>query len=453
MPRGDYALLYSVDDKSDRKSFLVSESKIKREDRVFYRSFTELCKGQLKQCNDPYYIFGYETFGIILYGFCKWLIQDLKKEGIENILFFSRDGYIMKRAFELVPGHEDFIDDYIHVSRRSLRVPLLWKHDRASVSELQPTAYISMEDLLVSLGLEPDTYAERLEKNGLHLSTVIKDTDIECNDKVACFLQDIWSDVVSNSKKEYESLTTYIDQLNIPSKVAVVDIGWRGTMQYFLGKALDSMGKNVHLRGYYITLSSSMKRGIDIHGYLQNVDGTGKGCNLLRGYVGLIETLFLKPEGSAKKYEIAPDGHAVPVLFHCEYKGKGDALPIEIEAVQKIQEGALQFIRDQIDSVRGTRKEYCFSSETAFANLNHFGNHPTLCDLKMFSHFRFYNGTVTCLAEAKPVWHYLMKPKELKQDFYGCRWRTGFMKNLFKIPLPYYTVLQIMVKLTVRSQE
>ena len=453
LPRRDHVLMYSVDDKPNRKSFLIGETKIKREDREFYQGFTELCERQLKQCDDLYYMFGYETFGTILYGFCKWLIRDLKNENIENILFFSRDGYIMKRAFELVPGHEDFTADYIHVSRRSLRVPLLWKYDRASVSELQPTAYISMEDLLVSVGLEPDTYAERLEKSGLHLNAVIKDTDIECNDKVVCFLQDIWPDVVSNSKKEYESLTAYLEQLNIPSKVAVIDIGWRGTMQYFLGQDLDSMGKNIHLRGYYITLSSSMKRGIDIHGFLQNVDGTGNGCDLLRGYVGLIETLFLKPEGSAKKYEIAPDGHALPVLFDCEYRDEGDALPMEIAAVQKIQEGALQFIRDHIACVREAQKELSFSSETAFASLNRFGNHPTLRELKMFSHFRFYNGTTTYLAEAKPVWHYLRKPKELKQDFYGCRWRTGFMKNLFKLPLPYYTILQTLVKLTVRSQE
>lgn len=445
-------MLYSVD-KSDRKSFLVNESKIEREDREFYRRFTELCQKNLKQRSDPYYIFGYETFGIVLYGFCKWLIQDLKKEGIESILFFSRDGYIMKRAFELVPGHEDFAADYIHVSRRCLRVPLLWQYDRAYINELQPTTYISMEDLLVSLGLEPDAYAERLEKSGLHLNTVIKDTDIERNDKVVRFLQDIWPDVVSNSKKEYESLTTYLDRLNIPSKTAVVDIGWRGTMQYFLGKVLDSMGKQVHLRGYYITLSSSMKRGIDIHGYLQNVDGAGKGCDLLRGYVGLIETLFLKPEGSTKKYEIAPDGHARPVLFDCEYKNEGDTLPIEIASVQKLQEGALQFIRDYVDLVQDRKKEHCFSSETAFASINRFGNYPTMRELRMFSHFRFYNGTTTYLAEARPLWHYLRKPKELKQDFYGCRWRTGFMKNLFKIPLPYYTVFQIMIKLTVRSQE
>lgn len=446
-------MLYGVDDKSDRKSFLVNETKIKQEDREFYRSFIELCQRQLKQCDDPYYVFGYETFGTILYGFCKWLIQDLKKEGIKRILFFSRDGYIMKRAFELVSGHEDFVIDYIHVSRRSLRVPLLWQYDRAYINELQPTTYISMEDLLISLGLEPVEYVDRLKECDFNLNTIIKDTDIECNDKVICFLQDIWPDVVSNSKKEHENLTTYLDQLNIETKVAVVDIGWRGTMQYFLGKVLDSMGKQVHLRGYYITLSSSMKRGIDIHGYLQNVDGTSKGCNLLRGYMGLIETLFLKPEGSTKKYEIDSDGHAWPVLFDCEYKNKDDTLPIEIISVQKIQKGALQFVRNYVDLVQEGKKEYCYSSETAFASLNRFGNYPTFRELKMFSHFRFYNGTTTYLAEAKPFWYYIRKPKELKRDFYGCKWRTGFMKNLFKIPFPYYTVFQIMIKLTVRNQE
>ena len=36
-----------------------------------------------------YYKFGYETFGIILYGFCVWMINDMRREGIKRILFFS----------------------------------------------------------------------------------------------------------------------------------------------------------------------------------------------------------------------------------------------------------------------------------------------------------------------------------------------------------------------------
>ena len=217
------------------------------------------------------------------------------------------------------------------------------------------------------------------------------------------------------------------------------------SMQYFLGKMLESMRRGGHLRGYYITLSSSMKKGLDMHGYLQGVDGNSKGCNLLRGYVGLIETLFLKPDGSVRNYKIE-NGEVVPELFTCEYIEKDGSYSKEIRAVQNVQKGALQFIEDYISD--GMDKNDNFSPKTAFANLSHFSNHPTLKNLEMFADFKFYNGTTTYLARAGRLRQYVLHPGKLKEDFYGCRWRIGFMKNLFKIPFPYYWLFQLLMKMT-----
>lgn len=103
-------------------------------------------------------------------------------------------------------------------------------------------------------------------------------------------------------------------------------------------------------------------------------------------------------------------------------------------------------VEDYISSCFSARYE--FESETAFANLSYFANHPTLEALKMFADFRFYNGTVSHLAMAKPIKRYIFHPKMLKEDFYGCRWRVGFIRNFFKIPLPYYTLFRILMKMT-----
>ena len=65
----------------------------------FYKVFEDFIEQTEKKTGNPYYQFGYETFGIILYGFCKWMIRDLKKRNIRKVVFFSRDGYIMKKGF------------------------------------------------------------------------------------------------------------------------------------------------------------------------------------------------------------------------------------------------------------------------------------------------------------------------------------------------------------------
>lgn len=433
--------------KESRLQYFLKHPKISREDQKFYKALEDLCNKNEHTKENAYYRFGYETFGIILYGFCKWLIADLKKQKICHILFFSRDGYIIKKAFEKMQESKEFNSDYIYVSRRSLRVPLLQKYESPCLKAICPTKYISIEDLLVSLGLAPQCYRELVDKYGFTFRTVVKDVEIEKSVPLKGLLNEIWEDVVHNSEVEYDNLKQYLSQYNLPEKVAVVDIGWRGSMQYFLGELLRDMGKETSLRGYYITLSSSMIKGLDIHGYLHDVDGNSEGCDLLRGYVGLIETLFLKQEGSVEKYRKAENGNMEPVLFECEYIDKDGNSSKEIDAVQEIQKGALQFIDDY--AVSDLANKYSFCSETAFVNLSHFANHPSLSNLKLFADFRFYNGTVTYLAKAKPLVNYLHHPKQLKEDFYGCRWRTGFMKNLFKLPFPYYMILQIIVKLTV----
>lgn len=49
-----------------------------------------------------YYTFGFQYFGPFLYGFTEWLSGRLAEEGLTNVFFFSRDGYMMQKAFELL---------------------------------------------------------------------------------------------------------------------------------------------------------------------------------------------------------------------------------------------------------------------------------------------------------------------------------------------------------------
>lgn len=426
------------------RNFFTNSIRVQKEDREMYKYLKRFSREHIKDADD-YYVFGYETFGIILYGFCRWMMADLEKKGISQILFFSRDGYIIKKAFESIPGHEKFNTKYMYASRRSLRVPLLWKENRATVKGTCPTKYISLGDYLNSLGLDPLKYSELVRKYDFSLQTVIEESDIETDEKLVLLLEKIWKDVSNLSREEYKSLECYLNQFETEKDVAVVDIGWRGSLQYFLEKMLFSMGRDTHLHGYYVNLSSSMIKGIDLRGYLHDLDGSSHGCDEVRGYAGLIELLFLKSEGSVEKYERGADGNIQPKLLPYEYMDENGEYTKECILVRNIQAGALQFIRDIVAS----NIELNYSSQTAFINLTKFANHPKLRNLEMFAGFRFYNnGSVSYLAKARPLGHYLLHPGDFKTDFYGCRWRIGFMKNLLKVPLPYYRIFKTIMKIT-----
>jgi hypothetical protein len=177
-----------------------------------------------------------------------------------------------------------------------------------------------------------------------------------------------------------------------------------------------------------------MLHGNDMKGYLLNCTNNDYGCDLHRGYVGLIETLFLKTEGSTRKYISNEENKIVPVLYPYEYMD-GEQIAFEAKAVVEIQQGALDFIADYLGLGESFLDE--ITSLGAFANLHMFATMPRLRELKMFEDFRFYNGSVSYLAKAKPFLYYCIHPKVMIHDFYGARWRIGFLKSLFKIPLPY----------------
>lgn len=411
----------------------------------FYKVFEDFIEQTEKKTGNPYYQFGYETFGIILYGFCKWMIRDLKKRNIRKVVFFSRDGYIMKKAFELMPEAKEFDVSYIYVSRRSLRVPQLWVNQEDRLRAMFPTKYISIGDLLTSVGLDPALYKQAAEREKLSLDTVIKDQDIEKDPRVKHFLEILWPDILENAHCEYDILKKYLKQFSFEERTAVVDIGWRGSMQYFLSKLLPEAGIDTKMTGYYITLSSSMIRGLDMHGYLTDVDAEGDGCDLLRGYVGLIEAMFMKDEGSVEKYR-EDNGKVVPVLYESEDE-KSDDMISEMKKVSQIQRGALDCVTNLCRLK--TLEKVSFSSEAAFTYLSNVGNHPAWKDIRLFGWFPFYNnGTVSRLADARPLFYYLIHPRKAKNDLYISRWRVGFLKKMCMLPLPYYRMFRILMKLT-----
>lgn len=423
---------------------------LKRADKPLFRRFYDFCAEHEVQ-EDEYYRFGYEAFGVILYKFSKWLMECLEEEGIENVFFFSRDGYIMRQSFLLLPGSEKFRSEYIYVSRRSLRVPLLWTGTESRHSIIFPTRYISIQDLLASVGLEPEEYRDIVTEHGLELSTIVKGEAIENDHRLRMLLDRIWGDIERRSKDEYEKTTAYIRRFSTGEGMAVVDIGWRGTMQKYLCMLLGSMNMATDVKGYYLTLNSDHLRDFKMRGFLGNVSEKNEGVDELRGYIGLIETLFLRTEGSTKCYKAGEHGEIVPELEEYEYFENG-AFSWEARSVERLQTGALQFISDYIDS--GSTFLDMFSDRMAFHNLHRIATMPKRSDIALFSGFRFYNnGTVSHLARNKTMRHYMFHIKEFRKDFYESRWRIGFMKGLFMIPLPYELFMGVIMRLIRRGEK
>lgn len=392
-----------------------------------------------------YYRFGYEKFGMFLWGYSKWLHKSVKDSDIKDVYFFSRDGLIMKKAFDAL--YDDVQTHYLEVSRRSLRVPILWMNYELPhiINMISPSKLVSLTTIFDGVGLDINNYRSLIEKYGFTVETTFDRKELLENKNLNSLYSELGSDIETVSKKEYGLLVRYIGQNHLSGKFAIVDIGWSGGMQRYLTETLNKLGIDAKIKGYYIGVADYYKRNIeviptlDLNGYLFDFLHDKDAKDKRSAFVGLFETLFLEQGGSVKNYRVENENVTANRLPY-EYLENGKPT-FEYRNVMDIQRGALDFIK------RFGDMNLNVSADKLYEGLSETGLKPKKADIDMFADFRFFDeGETLYLAKTKGFFYYMFHVKNLKKDFLSSRWKIGFMKRLFKIDLPYEEMYKAMLK-------
>lgn len=401
--------------------------------------FNIFINNHLNLHSDQYYQFGYAYFGPLLYGFTRWLHQST---GHKKIFFFARDGYIVKQAYDAMYPSSD--TDYIYLSRRALSVPLLWKHSRWDEFSkyITITRFFTLGTLLDRLGLNPNQYEVKASEFGLNLSDNFNKNDFLQNSKLKAFYQSISADVINNSRKEFDFLTEYFNHKNFSGDIAIVDIGWNGSMQRYLLEIMDLLNINVRIEGYYFGMRNYINNTI-VRGYLYNPEQ----LNLeptISFMQGLFESLFLSNEGSTKCYGRI-NGIVKPILYDPEYNEED----IEYQSFASIQKGAQDFCEMYINSYASLFEEY--SHKEYSYSLLKFGTQPSFNDVDLFGDFRFFDTNVVFFSKPKSLLSYIRCPKSFFKDFSYSVWKAGFIKKSLKIVSPYASLYKFLKRRTIKG--
>lgn len=407
---------------------------------------------------DYFYNFGYERFGPVLYGFIKWMYEDMKREGIQEVYFMARDGYIMEKVYRELGYNNDIPDKYFEASRRSLRVPSYCK-DSSLESVIKESPLLSttnMEQLLDSLGLEILDYKDKIEKYGFTLDEHIKRDELIYNNDFIKFYEEIKQDVVDNSNKELKELIKYLKQFDFSKKIAIVDIGWGGSMQKNLIQTLNNQGISNDITGYYLGLSKKSKQnlganGYKAKGYLFDCLNNDTDTDIVIAFRPLFETLFLEQAGSVKCYETQKDGKTISVRYEYEYV-KDKELSHEAKKVLNIQTGAVDFVRAFKDSKVSA---YINSDkEILFKYIYETGTNPNMEDVRRFGDFIFFNnGCGNYLAKPQKLRKYIVNPKMCLSDLSESQWKLGFLKYIIKVPFPYLRLYLMLHKMNNNEED
>ncbi len=398
--------------------------------------------------NDIYVQFGYEVLGPLLYGFVKWIYDEIRKEGIKQIFFMARDGFIIKKIYDSLGYNKCVPSIYIEVSRRSLRVPRLAKNSKYEyvMSGLSVPNMTNITQIFDSLGLDAQNFRGLIEKNNIDFSISLKRDNLIDDDRIKKIYEEIHNELSCNAIKEFKSLTNYLKQFDFSKKSAIVDIGWAGSMQKALVDTLNDIHIKNNIYGYYVGMTKKSKTT------LCGQEGRAKGyafdCfnrqdeELESPYIGLIESMFLEQDGSVKRYIQTTTG-TIAERYPYEYKASSGELMPEAKIVGRIQEGAFKFVADYNASILSDILTN--NSDMMYEHMHKVGSNPKMINIKQFGKLSFFNcGDRVCLASPKSLKYYFFHIKELKKDLYDCQWKIGFLKALFKINLPYNKIFKIL---------
>jgi len=185
----------------------------------------------------------------LLTGFVLWVLQRARHADLKRLYFVSRDGQIL---LEIARRLRDQVNStcelrYLYASRQAWWVPAA----SAAVSEqLEPfvrgTGKVSVRTLLARLSVEPEEIGEGLAHLGFRESDWSRDLSARAREEMRAIIRDgrLRRILERSTAPKRELLLRYLNQEGLLERAdwAIVDVGWRGTLQKALGHALAGSG-------------------------------------------------------------------------------------------------------------------------------------------------------------------------------------------------------------------
>lgn len=204
---------------------------------------------------------GYWFYGTPILTFMLWLIQKTRADGVKKILFLARDGYFLQPLYEFVTQRlkiETLPSEYFYSSRRAVTVASI--HDISDAKALMKlrfrgtTTKFFIERFGLALGDETEIFLPDdsvLFEN--HSEELVEKIIDENSDKI-----------LAHAAAERENFKRYIEKFGNLDNVGVVDMGYSGTIQFYLQKLAEK-----DFTGYYFATSAANRFGNDAEKYLR----------------------------------------------------------------------------------------------------------------------------------------------------------------------------------------
>lgn len=366
------------------------------------------------QNENAYFKLGFSYLGGVLYQFCNWLKLEKEKHGIEKLFFLSREGLFLKRCYETCFKCEDV--DYICVSRKSIRNASLSLIDSPSdlIKATEPRVNESLEVFFDKCGLKIDEYQELLRKYNLTKASTVKDNNIMHD-----LIRDLSPALMKQSQNQLSLLTDYLHNHGFfTPNSAIVDIGWKGSMQNTLNRLFCDNQPKVgfyfgKIKSHYIQKA---------YGFINNYDEEIEAGTML------FETMFMPDHGTTLMYEAKENG-VIPVMSKVEFSYN------DINKIQSIQNGVIAYL--EIASNLNIN-DAILSDQLPVKRLMNLAIDPGKKEIMLLGKLPYYDSFVSSLICDHNI-------KNIKQNLIKSGWKIGYLKSVLRVKgIPYLKLYQLL---------
>lgn len=385
---------------------------------------------------------GRSVVGPLCHAFSCWLANRAREAGISHLFFLSRDGWLLKKAFELLPesARSGVTTHYLYSSRRAVWFASLQENTPdAEFNEMLSGAspYLAVKKYLSRVFIEPDDYLPQIKAVGFENADSVVTTDADRR-RLYALLKSIRPHIVQNAAEERRDYLAYLKQSGLLSqqKTALVDVGWTGSILKYTQRLVREAGAETKLYGYFIGVGANaskkygFSKGDCLHGFL--FDFEDKQHSDIRRHFYLIEKFLSPPEPSLIRIKSEDSGELRPVFAASQ--------PEESPLVAVVQQSALQYVAESADRNPSEATDV----ERFLPALKRLLNDPSPDVARFLGNYSYsfdfgYQNRPSYYAKSEALSFYLRQPLRLLKDYRRALWKPGFLAQQ---PLPARVVLK-----------
>lgn len=260
--------------------------------------------------DDFYFRYGRDVLGAAFSTFMLGLQERLQRKPVEKIFFVARDGYLFQQMYQQLaePKPED---EYIYLSRRVITAASTadgLSHEQAIVAFYNPKQQ-GLRSICKVYGLPEDCLQPLATRHGFNdFAEPIHDWQ---DPRLLAFLADtdVQACIRPVGAKHRVLLEKYLEQVGFfaQQQLALVDIGWNGTVQKFLKQAFGQRADFPIVNGYYFAFVPKMYNDFGKQNYCEGIIHDSRRDNACERIPAEFEEIF---EQGARALEATTVGYA-----------------------------------------------------------------------------------------------------------------------------------------------